>query len=56
MEFQKFAAGRKLGMIQVNFKKMLSLLVEQSKGYVLNPAGFNLTLTREQLEKMAKVK
>ena len=56
MEFQKFAAGRKLGMIQVNFKKMLSLLVEQSKGYVLNPAGFNLTLAREQLEKMAKVK
>ena len=56
MEFQKFAAERKLGFLKVDFQKMPGLLAKQAKGYVLNPAGINLMLQREQLNRMAKLK
>ena len=55
MEFQKFAAGRKIGSIKVEFQRLPSLLAKQAKGYVLNPAGINLILGKEQLQKMAKL-
>lgn len=56
MEFQKFDAERKLGFLKVDFQKMPGLLAKQAKGYVLNPAGINLMLQREQLNRMAKLK
>lgn len=55
MEFQKFAAGRKIGSIKVDFQRLPRLLSKQAKGYVLNPAGINLILGKEQLLKMAKL-
>ncbi len=56
MEFQKFAAGRKIGSIKVEFARLPGLLSKQAKGYVLNPAGINLILGKEQLQRMAKIK
>ena len=50
-EFQKFQRNpdRKFKMAVVPFSKLLSSLAQQAKGFVLNPGGVNLILTREQL-------
>ena len=41
-------------MVVVSFEKLLPSLMEQAKGFVLNPGGVNLILTREQLTAIAK--
>lgn len=55
-ELQKFHRNPevKLKMAVVPFEKLLPSLVEQAKGYVLNPGGVNLILTREQLTAISK--
>lgn len=55
-EFQKFQRDPevKLKMAVAPFSKLLPSLMEQAKGFVLNPGGVNLILTREQLEAIAK--
>lgn len=55
-EFQKFQRNPevKLKMAVAPFRKLLPSLVEQAKGYVLNPGGVNLILTREQLTAISK--
>ncbi len=56
-ELQRFNAkntGVRLEMTAVPYEKLTSFLVEQSEGFVFNPAGFNLILTRAQLEQMQK--
>lgn len=55
-EFRKFQRGpeTKLKMVVVSFEKLLPSLMEQAKGFVLNPGGVNLILTREQLTAIAK--
>ena len=55
MEFQKFAAGRKLGSVKVEFQKLPEMLPESAKGFVLNPSGINLMLDKEQLQRMKKL-
>lgn len=55
-EFQKFQKNpnAKLRMAAVPFKGLLPALVNQAKGFVLNPNGVNLILSREQLAAIAK--
>ncbi len=55
-EFQKFQRNpdRKFKMAVVPFSKLLSSLAQQAKGFVLNPGGVNLILTREQLAAISK--
>lgn len=55
-EFQKFQKNpnAKLRMAAVPFKGLLPALVSQAKGFVLNPNGVNLILSREQLAAIAK--
>lgn len=55
-EFQKFHKNPeiKLRMAPVEFQGLLRSLVPQAKGFVLNPNGVNLILSREQLTAITK--
>ena len=53
MEYEKFAKGKKLRVAKVPFAKLKDLLMEQATAFVINPMGFNLTLNKEQLTKIA---
>lgn len=55
-EFQKFQKNPEVKhkMAVIAFEKLLSSLAEQARGYVLNPGGVNLILTREQLTAISK--
>ncbi len=56
-ELQRFNAknkGMKLEMMTVPYDKLASFLVKDSEGFVFNPAGFNLILSKEQLAQMQK--
>ena len=55
-EFQKFQKKpeMKLRMAAVDFQKLLPSLVPQAKGFILNPGGVNLVLSREQLTSIGK--
>ncbi len=55
-EFQKFSKNyaSKLRLGTVPFKGLLSSLIKEARGYVLNPAGVNLAILREKLEVMTK--
>ena len=44
----------KLRMAAVDFQKLLPSLVPQAKGFILNPGGVNLVLSREQLTSIGK--
>lgn len=44
----------KLRMAPIEFKGLLGALVPQAKGFVLNPNGVNLILSREQLTAITK--
>ena len=56
-EFQKFNARNKnvkLKLAAVAYDDLPKYLVGEAKGFVFNPAGFNLILTKEQMEQMKK--
>ena len=58
-EFQRFNSqqktqGVRMNLIAAPYEKLPGFLHRDSKGFVLNPGGFNLVLAREQLEKLAK--
>lgn len=56
-EFQKFNArnkNAKMRLMAVTYDNLPKYLVGEAKGFVFNPAGFNLTLTKEQMELMKK--
>lgn len=52
MEYEKFARGKKLKMIKVPFAKLPELMIQQAENYVINPMGFNLILSKEQITKI----
>ncbi len=55
-EFQKFSANpkKRFHMATVEFKGLLSVLNQQAKGFILNPNGIGLALTREHLRMIGK--
>ncbi len=52
MEYEKFARGKKLKMLKVPFAKLPELIIQQAENYVINPMGFNLILSKEQITKI----
>lgn len=52
MEYEKFARGKKLKMVKVPFAKLPELMIQQAENYVINPLGFNLILSKEQITKI----
>ena len=53
VEFEKFAAGKKILGRKMPFDKLPGMLIPDSKGFVINPMGFNLPLDKEQLKRIA---
>lgn len=56
-EFKKFNArnkNAKFRLLAVAYDDLPKYLIKDSKGFVFNPGGYNLVLTREQLELMKK--
>lgn len=54
-EFHKFNKEKKFKAIAVPFQNLNKIIVEQSKGIVLNPMGFNLLLNKGQLESQGEL-
>lgn len=52
MEFEKFARGKKLRLVKVTLDKLPGLMIQQAENYVVNPMGFNLVLSKEQISKI----
>lgn len=53
-EMQKFVPKDKtMRVLRLPFQKLSGILVKDAKGFVINPMGFNLPLSREQVEKMS---
>ena len=55
-EFEKFRgkSTRKLQLMTVPFQGLVPAIIQNAKGYALNPSGFNLVLLREKIELLAK--
>ena len=53
-EFNKFNREKNLKGVVMNFDKLQSILMEQSKGIVVNPLGFNLIILKEQIPAFVK--
>lgn len=53
-EFRKYAGVniKKYRVSNLRFADLLKFIQKDAKGYVVNPAGFNLVLTQEQLKKV----
>ena len=54
MELQKFAGSKKMRAAKVPFEKLQGMLVQEAKVMIINPLGFSLPLTREQMKKIAE--
>ena len=54
MELQKFSQGKQLRMIKVPFVKLPGVMIPNAECFVFNPLGINLTLNKEQMEKLTK--
>lgn len=52
MEYEKFAKGKKLRLVKVTFDKLPGLMIQQAENYVVNPMGFNLILSKDQITKI----
>lgn len=55
-EFRKYTGPNppKLRMSNLTFAQLPQFLIKDSKGYVINPAGVNLVLTTEQIQRIIK--
>ncbi len=56
-EFEKFNAKNKnvkFCLLSIPYEELPKYLLKESKGFVFNPAGFHLILTREAMENMKK--
>lgn len=52
MELEKFIKGKKMRIVKMPFAKLLDVMLEKAAAYVINPLGFNLVLTKEQMKKI----
>ncbi|MDO4275302.1 MAG: SseB family protein [Eubacteriales bacterium] len=52
MEYEKFAKGKKMRVAKLPFAKLPELMMEKAIGYVVNPMGFNLVLSKDQITKI----
>ncbi len=54
IEFNKFNKEKKLKAISIPFVDLLQFLLKDSKGFILNPQGFHIILTKELLAGLYK--
>ena len=52
LELQKFMGQKKYRIVKVAFDKLPGMLIQQASAFVINPLGFNLPLTREQMKQL----
>ena len=52
LEMQHFAGKNKMAFARVPFKGLKAMMPEQADGIVINPAGFNMILPKEQLSQL----
>ncbi len=52
MELEKFTKGRVMAAMVIPFTGLAGLLTKDAKGFLLNPQGFHIVLTKELLEKL----
>lgn len=52
MELEKFIKGKKMRVVKMPFSKLTDVMLEQAAAYVINPMGFNLVLTKDQMKKI----
>ena len=57
-EFQKFYKdkARTIGMVVQQFEDLSKHVVNPANGMILNPGGFHLHVTKEQLDKLTEAK
>ena len=55
-EYEKFRQKnpRKLQALSVSFQRLVPPIIQNAKGFALNPAGFNLLLQRDKIEALVK--
>ena len=54
LEMEKFAHGKQLNAIIVPFAQLPRLITKEAKGFILNPRGYHIVLTKELLEGLPK--
>lgn len=52
LELQKFMGQKKYRIAKVTFDKLPGMMIQQAAAFVINPLGFNLPLTREQMKQL----
>jgi hypothetical protein len=52
--FNSSAVGRKFKMTAVPYDRLMEYHYPESEGFVINPGGFNLILTVDQMKEMAR--
>ncbi|MDO5337418.1 MAG: SseB family protein [Eubacteriales bacterium] len=52
MELDKFIKGKKMRILKVPFQDLKKLMIPNAEGYVINPLGFNLALSKVQVDKI----
>ena len=50
LEFSGYRKGAKIGMMKVPFTGLEKMLSKDAKGYMLNPNGFHLIISREMMQ------
>ena len=53
-EMQKFAGKVKMALAKIPFEGLLKSLPDQADGVIINPAGFNMALPKENLSRLAE--
>lgn len=54
MEAEKFTKGKNLKLLRIKFMDLSKYLLKEVAGFAINPLGFNLLLSREQIERLTK--
>jgi hypothetical protein len=52
--FNRTAIGRKFKMTAVPYERLMEYHFKEAEGFVINPGGFNLILTVDQMDEMAR--
>lgn len=54
MEAEKFTKGKNLKLLRIKFMDLPKYLLKEVEGFAINPLGFNLLLSREQIANLTK--
>lgn len=54
MEAEKFTKGKNLRLLRIKFMDLSKYLLKEVDAFAINPLGFNLLLTREQIQSLTR--